>query len=314
MKIAIHDSEKSFSKSKIKFPNLALMKISAYHKQKGDTVTWWKNIENEQYDRVYSSKVFTFTPSEQNLPENTIRGGTGYIDLPLDNALFADIENTKPDYSIYPNCDFSLGYLTRGCIRNCAWCIVPQKEGKVKSYRNYQDIFRADLPLDNQKIVLMDNNILACSHGVNQLEELSHTKHKIDVNQGLDCRLVTPEIADILTKINWIRYIRFSCDTTSQIKPFENTVKLLCERNFCTSRVFVYLLVSNDLENACEIVESLKKLGNITIYAQVERDFKGEKTATKSQKEFANRYIYGGKWRKETWKEYCFKRNLCEKF
>lgn len=79
MKIAIHDADAGQSRAKNKFPNLALMKISAWHKQKGDTVEWWEPLES--YDRVYSSKVFDFTPEDPYLPPDTIKGGTGYGDL-----------------------------------------------------------------------------------------------------------------------------------------------------------------------------------------------------------------------------------------
>lgn len=129
MIIALHDSEMDhFGKGTDKFPNYALMKISAYHKAKGDTVEWFQPLF--QYDKVYSSKVFEWTPENPYLPEDTIKGGTGYG---LYNELPEEIDRMFPDYSIYPECDYAIGFITRGCIRNCRWCVVPKKKAKYTS-------------------------------------------------------------------------------------------------------------------------------------------------------------------------------------
>lgn len=212
MIIGLHDSEKEYFKNKT-FPNYALMKISAWHKAAGDEVEWWNPLYH--YDMVYSSKVFDFTPTDLYLPEDAIRGGTGYRDVPMDKKLPEEIDRTFPDYSIYPDCDYAIGYLTRGCIRNCRWCVVPKKEGKIRPYRTWQELIRPD----TDKLVLMDNNILACEHGINQLDSLIGSRYRIDLNQGMDARLVDDNVAKILSKMSWIRFIRFSCDQKSQIEP-----------------------------------------------------------------------------------------------
>ena len=106
-RIALHDSEKEILKKK-SFPNYALMKISAYHKSLGDNVEWWNF--SETYDKVYSSKVFDFTPENPNLPPNTIKGGTGYD---IKSVLPPEIENIYPDYSIYPECGCILIFFER---------------------------------------------------------------------------------------------------------------------------------------------------------------------------------------------------------
>lgn len=118
MKIGLHDAEQEHLKGK-RFPNYALMKISAYHKARGDSVEWWLPMYNALYDQVYSSKVFDFTPENPYLPATAIRGGTGYTDIPLDRQLPPEVDGAFPDYSIYPDCDFAIGYLTRGCPRRC---------------------------------------------------------------------------------------------------------------------------------------------------------------------------------------------------
>lgn len=294
MKIGLHDSELDYMPTKY-FPNLALMKISAYHKNLGDEVDWWEPLST--YDKIYSSKVFDFTPENQYLPPYTIKGGTGYG---IYDELPKEIDSMFPDYSIYPKCDYAVGFITRGCIRNCRWCVVPKKEGKIHKYSKWQDIVRQD----TNKVVLMDNNILACEYGISQLEELSHTSYKIDLNQGMDARLVTDDIAKILSNIKWIRFIRFSCDTISQIDYILKTARLLQKYGVKPYRMFVYLLVTKDLENASYRVEQLKKIKNITIYAQAERNERLGVTPNKLQLEFAQRYIYSGKFRNETWEEY----------
>lgn len=110
MKVGLHDAEKEHFRKKT-FPNLALMKISAYHRKIGDQVEWWNPLY--RYDRIYSSKVFDFTPVDPYLPDDVIRGGTGYRDIPIDRTLPDEIDNMFPDYSIYPECDYAIGYLTR---------------------------------------------------------------------------------------------------------------------------------------------------------------------------------------------------------
>ncbi|MCM1508279.1 MAG: radical SAM protein [Ruminococcus flavefaciens] len=295
MKIGLYDSEAEHLRKKT-FPNYALMKISAYHKEKGDTVEWWYPMGN--FDRVYSSKIFDFTPENPYLPPETIKGGTGYD---IHSALPDEIENMFPDYSIYPDCDYAIGYITRGCPNKCRWCVVPEKEGNIRPYRTWKDLVRPD----SRKLVLMDNNILACEYGINQLESLIDSGYEIDLNQGMDARLVTKEIAEILSRLKWIKYIRFSCDTTGQIEAVENALRMLENHGIKPYRVFIYLLVTKDLDNAVQRVERLKKFKGITIYAQAERNERLGIVPDKLQLEFAQRYIYSGKFRKETWQDYC---------
>ncbi len=302
MRIALHDADKeNFSRKRKPFPNYALMKISAYHKSLGDTVEWW--LPNGDYDRVYSSKVFSFTPENPYLPADTIKGGTGYG---LFSELPAEIDDMFPDYSIYPDCDYAIGYITRGCPNNCRWCVVPRKEGKIHAYRDWRDLVRSD----SDKLVLMDNNILACDYGINQLESLIDSGYRIDLNQGMDARLVTDEIAQILSKLKWIKYLRFSCDTTSQIKNILNTAELLGKYGIKPYRMFIYLLVTEDIDNAEYRVEQLKRLRGITIYAQAERKLDGKGEPNALQKEFCQRYVYSGKFRSVTWSDYAKERGL----
>lgn len=302
MKVALHDAERDHMPHKT-YPNLALMKISAWHKRQGDHVEWWEPLLNQTYDIVYSSKVFDFTPENPFLPQNTIKGGTGYN---VKSKLPKYIDDMYPDYSIYAGCDYAIGFLTRGCNRNCPWCVVPEKEGKLRPYSTWEQVARHD----TDKIVLMDNNILDCDYGLDQLVQLSGTKYKIDINQGMDARIVTPEIADILRRIHWIKYIRFSCDTEQQVKNIENVYRMFKAVGIPVSRLFVYFIVRKDLNEASRRIEGIKKLKGISIYAQAEQNAAKGIIPNKAQKEFANRYIYGRLYKTETWTEYCSRKGL----
>lgn len=157
------------------FPNLALMKLSAWHKAQGDAVEWWNGFVH--YDRVYMSKVFTFSPDIETVidADEIIRGGTGYKDY---GSLPPEIETTAPDYSIYPGLGYAIGFLTRGCIRNCPWCIVSAKEGKIRPATTWEKIKRPD----SRKIIFMDNNVLASEHGIEQIEDMGDKPVWVDFN------------------------------------------------------------------------------------------------------------------------------------
>lgn len=297
MQIGLHDAEMEHIKGKT-FPNYALMKISAWHKAQGDNVEWWNPLKN--YDVVYSSKIFDFTPENPYLPENTIRGGTGYADVPIWQQLRQEVDQLFPDYTIYPACDYAIGYITRGCPNNCRWCVVPSKEGEIKPYRSWRQLIRPD----SKKLVLMDNNILASDFGIAQLESLVGSGYAIDLNQGMDARLVDERVAKILAGLKWIKYIRFSCDQQAQIEPIMRTAELLGKYGVKPYRLFIYLLVTADIEDAVKRVEALKRLGNITIYAQAERNERQGIVPNKMQLEFAQRYVYSGRYRLESWAEY----------
>lgn len=257
------------------FPNLALMKIAAWYKSKGDTVKWYDPIFDRP-DRVYASKVFTFTPDYNGTwPEcEIIRGGTGYD---IKSKLPAGIEICQPDYSLYPRFDFALGFLTRGCIRNCRWCIVPEKEGYIAPYMGIERI------ATKKKVVLLDNNVLAHPHGIKQIEKIAGMDIRIDFNQGLDARLITPDIAKLLCDCKWMRYIRISCDTLAMLEPVETAVANI--RKFRPRQeIFCYLLV-RDIPEALTIARRLRRM-NVYVHAQSYRDFSGEDKRTQEQVNF----------------------------
>lgn len=270
MLVGLHDSDKTG------FPNLALMKISAWHKAHGDSVEWWNPLMT--YDRVYSSKVFTFTPENAYLPPDAIKGGTGYD---VYTELPEEIDAAYPDYSLYPDCKHAIGFLTRGCIRRCPWCVVPKKEGQIRPYRTWREIKRSD----SRDIVFMDNNVLACDYGIQQLYSMVGENVRIDFNQGLDARLITPEVASLLARLKWIRFIRMSCDTDAMLPVVERAIHLLEEYGVKPYRVFVYLLVQ-DIQSAERRAVALREIG-AEVFAQPYRDFEHGIEPTQEQKALA---------------------------
>lgn len=208
------------------FPNLALMKISAWHKAQGDTVEWC--IPLFKYDIVYQSKVFdeTYSPDIDWIPQadKVIKGGTGYG---LDNTLSDEIEHIYPDYSIYPELtkNTAYGFLTRGCPRACKFCIVASKEGR-KSYKV------ADLSefWNGQKnITLLDPNILACREHLELLEQLAGSNAYVDFNQGLDIRLTNAANISIINRIK-VKKIHFAWDNAKDdLKPYFEQYKALAK-------------------------------------------------------------------------------------
>jgi hypothetical protein len=261
------------------FPNLPLMKISAWHKEQGDEVEMFPFFGHK--DKVYLSKVFTFTPdfATEIDADEIIRGGTGYRDYgKMDNKF----EAMKPDYSLYPKIDYAVGFLTRGCIRKCDWCVVPQKEGHIRANSTWQTIKRAD----SKKLVLLDNNVLASDFGISQIEEMGSedVDVSVDFNQGLDARLITAKIAKKLAALTWIRYIRLSCDTLAMLPAIRKAMKNLEKYGVKPYKIFVYVLVK-DIDDAHKRVVALDKMG-VAPFAQPFRDIEGTEPS-REQKDFA---------------------------
>lgn len=192
------------------FPNLCLMKLSAYHKARGDTVEWWQGWTH--YDRVYMSRVFDDTYSSDAFdPVNAdeiIKGGTGYD---LHNRLPDEVEHMMPDYSLYGITDTAYGFLTRGCPRGCSFCIVAEKEGR-------QSVKVADLSefWDGQpNIKLLDPNLLAAENRLELLGQLAASGAWVDFTQGLDARMLDADAIDAINRVR-VKQIHFAWDDMRQ--------------------------------------------------------------------------------------------------
>ena len=279
-----------YSADKNSYPNLALMKLSAYHKAKGDVVSWY--VPLEKYDKIYSSKVFTYSHENDYLPKGTKKGGTGYQAF---KTLPNEIEHIKPDYTLY-GIDYSLGFLTRGCPNNCQWCIVPKKEGNIRSNADIKEFLQHD------KAVLMDNNVLACNHGIKQLEKISNLGIKVDFNQGLDARLIDDSIAKLLSKVKWLHPVRLACDTSSQMPIIQKAVTLLRWHNVTPSKYFIYVLVKS-IDDAIERIKFLKGL-SLDPFAQPYREYQNNTEPTKEQKNFARWVNHKAVFKSVKWDDY----------
>ena len=237
------------------FPNLALMKLATYHKQRGDEVEWAFPLL--PYDRVYMAKVFTFTQDDITAyqTDDIVRGGTGYD---LQSKLPADVENCYPDYSIYGITDTAYGYLTRGCPRGCRFCIVAEKEGKQsKKVANLENFWRGQ-----KYIKLLDPNLLACPDWKELMQELINSKAWVDFTQGLDIRLMTAEKADMIRQCK-VKMLHFAWDnpddelTFEKLKEYRKAFSLPDEK----CKVYVLTNFNSTHEQGLERVYRLRDIG-----------------------------------------------------
>lgn len=225
-----------------------------------------------EYDRVYKSKVFTFTP-EDYTPWNceVVKGGTGYRDYTT--ALSYEQEHTCPDYSLYPKFDAALGFTTRGCVNKCPWCVVPSKEGLLRPSADIDEFLAG-----RRKITLLDNNILAHQHGIRQLIKIAQRRLYLDCNQGMDARLVDDDIAKLLASIKWQhRRMRFAADTTPMISVVKRAINRLRTAGY-TGEFLIYCLLHGDIHECVERVIDLRSYDNkLYIHAQPYIDYNGTK-------------------------------------
>jgi hypothetical protein len=297
--IALHDADDTV------YPNLALMKLSAWHKKRGDKVCRYIPLLSENYNKGYSSKVFSFTPNMKFLYGNIEKGGHGYK-LQMRRSfkkLPEAIEHIKPDYSLY-NCDRSYGFLTRGCPNKCSWCIVPTVEGKIRPHADIEEF------LDHNAVILMDNNILASDHGIQQIEKMARLGIKVDFNQGLDARLIDNKIAKRLSKLKWLSPVRLACDTQSQKKHIQRAITNLRWHNVTPRLYFVYLLVTDDIEDAIDRIRFLKGL-DVYVFAQVYIPYDCKKVIQTNEQAKLLRWVNRPSiFRSCSWEEYNYKIRL----
>lgn len=271
------------------FPNLALMKISAHHKALGDNVEWCLPLNH--YDIVYQSKVFdnTYSPDIDWIPDadKVIKGGTGYG---LDNKLPDEIEHIYPDYSLYPELtkDTAYGFLTRGCPRGCAFCIVARKEGQ----RSYKVADLSEFWRGQKNIVLLDPNILACKDRMSLLDQLIDSKAVVDFSQGLDIRLAADEVAEKLNRIR-IKRLHFAWDDADQdLTPYFKKFTEAYNRKSCSGKV-VYVLTNfnSTMEQNLYRIYKLRELG-YDPYVMVYDKPNAPKEIRKLQRWVNNRFIF----------------------
>lgn len=266
------------------FPNLALMKISAWHKEQGDSVNWW--IGFEHYDRVYVSKVFTFTEDVDACiqADEIIKGGTGYD---LQNKLPDDVEMMFPDYSLYGITDTAYGFLTRGCPRNCPFCIVGEKEGlksvQVAELWNFWN--------GQKEIKLLDPNITAFKGCDRLFQDLIDSKAWVDFTQGIDIRFMTEKRAEMLNTMK-IKTIHFAWDnyefsTYDKLKKFRPLLKYDSRK----LRVYVLTNFNTTIEQDLERIYKLREL-DYDPYVMIYEKWKAPKRIKEMQRWVNNKIIW----------------------
>lgn len=260
------------------FPNLPLMKISAYHKSIGDSVEWYEPLIHslgEPLDKVYMSKVFSdeYTPDYPYYvnAKEIIKGGTGYsmkivndkeqFDTESHNNLPNEIEHIYPDYSLYPQYtkDTAYGFLTRGCCNNCSFCIVSKKEGicshKVADLSEFWN--------GQKNIKLLDPNLLACKEHLDLLQQLVDSKAVVDFTQGLDARFLNEKNIELLKQIR-IKMIHFAFDFMKFEKQIVKGLTLAKEQlNISDRKAVVYMLTNYDttIEEDIYRINKIRELG-----------------------------------------------------
>jgi len=238
------------------FPSIPLMKLSAWYKQNGDQVEWYDPMNSGHMDKVYLSKVFSFTKDyEKEIDaDEIIRGGSGYCislsggrefyDRARDRPLPSEIEHIYPDYSVYfddtaleydrsgnptgrlskkerEKRDTAYGFLTRGCPRGCSFCHVGVKEGcRSEKVADLSEFWRGQ-----RNIVLCDPNLLACPQHMELLEQLAESDAKVDFNQGLDARLLNGKNKEIIRRIR-LKSVHFAYDRYEDKELIENKLRM----------------------------------------------------------------------------------------
>ena len=251
------------------FPNLALMKLSSYHKMRDDEV--YLNFPLCQPNIIYASCVFSWNrrQADGKLPATAHKGGAGIspkAELPY------EIEHIKPDYDLYPNWNFSLGFTSRGCSRHCPWCIVPLKEGAIKANARIYEFWDRK----HKKIILLDNNLLAAPNWQQTMEDLMAEDIEVDFNQGLDIRLINEKNAEYLKKIT-AKYLRFSFDDIGYEKAVYTGIAILKEAGIHIRKLSFYVLVgfNKDIRETIERLKILKSY-DVDIYPMIYRDKDGK--------------------------------------
>ena len=197
-----------------KLPNLALMKITAYHESIGDTVSWYDGaLFDDCYDKIYASKIFAFSPMPELPKEKSLIGGTG---IDFYNNLPAEMEQMQPSYLLHPTVDYHLGFSMKGCRFDCSFCCVPKKEGKPYKYSSIDQILIN--PNGGKKLVLLDNDFFGTGDWEVNLNRIIELGLKVNFNQGLNIRILTQRQANLLAKSKYYnlhftsRYLTFAWD------------------------------------------------------------------------------------------------------
>lgn len=259
------------------YPNFALMRLSAWHKTHGDNVEWADPMFGQRYDRVYKSKIFTFSP-DNNFPWecDVIKGGSGYD---IKSRLPIEIErSTLMDYSLYPHYDFSIQFFSRGCIRHCPFCLVHDKEGGI------HPVEPVELNPHGKHIEVLDNNFFANPEWKSAVDYLLKAKQKVNLH-GVDVRIMNEEQAYWLNRLPLYKSIHIAwdlpqIDLTDKLREVTKYIK--------PYKIHCYVLVgfNSTPEQDLYRLRRLKEL-KILPFVQPYRDFENKRVPTTYEKDLA---------------------------
>ena len=234
MNVLLVDVDKS------RFPNLALMKLSAWHKQRGDNV--FLNRTKRSVDKIYISVVFNWNRDRALQLFHAYRSLNYDVKIggyPVNSDLLEpQIEHIQPDYDLY-GVDYSMGFTSRGCIRACEFCIVYAKEGPIHPVAEISEFLHPD----HEKLLLLDNNLLASPKWEDVLTDIRERDVAVDFNQGLDIRLIDERRAEALSSVKLLQFLRFSFDNVASEAPFRKGMKKLLAAGVKPRDISVYVLV-----------------------------------------------------------------------
>ncbi len=268
------------------FPNLALMKISAFHKLRGDNVDWFNPLFDNP-DKVYASKIFTFTKDYEYFPDcEIIKGGTGYD---LTTKLMPEIECMNPDYEIYPKYEYSLQFFSRGCVRDCPFCVVRKKEGLL-----YPVIPMKYNP-KGKHIEVLDNNFFANPEWLSACYELLQLDQPVNFH-GIDARIINDEQVEVLNQIKLHKSIKIAWDDPDydMVPKIQNMLKRIK-----AYKLMCYVLIGFDSTPEQDLyrTEELRKLNVDPFVMPFDKN-------DDYQKRFARYVNHKAIWKSVKWEDY----------
>lgn len=255
-----------------KLPNLALMKLSAWHRENGDDVYFSKSpyrdlFEPKEFDRVYGSTIFTRSINVQNVFRtefpNALVGGTGSDSKDEVEAITGEYEGL--DYSIYPSFKHSIGFSQRGCRLKCKFCVVPKKEGRIRDNLSIHEIWRGEH--HPKEVILMDNDFFGQPDWEEKAKEIIAGKFKVCFCQGINVRLIHEDGARYLKKMRYYnsdftsRRIYTAYDNPRDKKIFWRGFNILKDAGIPASHIMVYMLVGFwDGETMDDVMERFNQI------------------------------------------------------
>lgn len=248
-----------------KLPNLALMQITSYHEKRGDVVEWYNgNLFESQYDMIYASKIFSFSQTPDLPKGKSLIGGTG---IDFFNRLPPEIENESISYSLYPKCNYHIGFSMKGCRFACKFCCVPKKEGRPRVNSTIDGLLIN--PNGGNRLMLLDNDFFGGENWKENLLRIIELKLRVCFVQGLNIRIITDEQAELLAKCNFTnskfnqKYLTFAWDRYNDGKIVKAGIERCNKAGIRSNQMQFFVLIGYDTtpDQDMERVMTLKSLG-----------------------------------------------------